>query len=54
MGKVKSEKINYALPGEPMSEKEFEVMIKKAEEGPFHTIEKVMAEFEKWKSKHSK
>ena len=49
MGKVKTEKINYALPGEPLSQKELEEMIKKAEEGPFHSIEKVKTEFAKWK-----
>jgi len=54
MGKVKTEKINYALPGDPMSQKEFEEMIKKAEDGPFHSIEKVKVEFAKWKLKHSK
>ena len=41
MGEVKSEKINYAIPGDAMSQKEFEEMIKKAEDGPFHTIQKV-------------
>jgi hypothetical protein len=49
MGKVKTDKVNYALPGEPMSQKEFEEMIKKAEQGPFHSIEKVKTEFAKWK-----
>jgi hypothetical protein len=54
MGKVKSEKINYAIPGEAMSQKEFEEMIKKAEDGPFHTIQKVKTELAKWKAKYSK
>jgi len=52
MGKVKSDKINYAIPGEPMSQKEFEEMIKKAENGPFHSIEHLKAEVTKWKAKH--
>ena len=54
MGKVKSEKINYAIPGEPMDQKEFEQMIKKAEAGPFHTMETLRNELTKWKAKHSR
>jgi hypothetical protein len=34
MGKVKLSKINYAIPGEPMDQHEFEQMIRKAEKGP--------------------
>jgi len=54
MGKVKSDKANYAVPGEPMSQKEFEEMIKKAEQGPFYSVEDLKAEAAKWKAKHSK
>jgi hypothetical protein len=54
MSKTKSAKTNYALPGEPMSQQEFEEMIKKAEKGPFHAIAEVKAEIEKWKVKYSR
>ncbi len=54
MSKTKVDKINYALPGEPMDQQEFEQMIKKAEKGPFHSINEVKAELAKWKTRHSK
>ena len=54
MGKIKSVKINYALPGEAMDQQEFEQMIKKAESGPFYTIKAVKIELGKWKAKYSK
>lgn len=54
MGKIKSEKTNYAIQGRGMSQQEFEQMIKKAEHGPFHSIAAVKAEVAKWKTKHSK
>ena len=51
MGKIKSAKINYAIPGDAMDQQEFEQMIKKAEERPFHTIKTVKNELAKWKAK---
>jgi hypothetical protein len=54
MGKIKSAKINYAIPGEALEQHEFEQMIKKAESGPFHTIKAVKIELGKWKAKYSK
>jgi len=54
MGKVKTAKVNYATPGEPMTQEEFEKMIAEAEKGPFHTIKDVKAEVAKWKVKYSK
>jgi len=54
MGKIKSTKVNYAVPGEPMSQGEFQKMIAEAEKGPFHSIETVRAELKKWKLKYSK
>ena len=54
MGKIKSEKINYAIPGDATDQQEFEQMIRKAEKGPFHTIKTVKTELEKWKAKYSK
>jgi predicted transcriptional regulator len=47
-------KTNYAIPGESMSQEEFEKMIAEAEKGPFHTIKEVKAEVSKWKVKYSK
>ena len=54
MGKIKSAKTNYAIPGEAMGQQEFEQMIKKAENGPFHTLKSVKTELAKWKAKHSR
>jgi len=54
MGKIKSVKINYAIPGEALEQQEFEQMIKKAESGPFYTIKAVKTELGKWKAKYSK
>jgi len=54
MGKTKLVKVNYGVPGEAMDQQEFEQMIKKAENGPFHSIKTVKAELAKWKAKHSK
>ncbi len=54
MGKTKSDKINYAIPGDAISQKEFEQMIKKAEKGPFHSIDVLKADLEKWKAKYLK
>jgi len=54
LDKIKSKKINYAVPGPAMSQQEFEQMIKEAEKGPFHTVEQVEAEMAKWIAKHSK
>jgi len=54
MGKIKSAKINYAIPGDPISQQEFEQMIKKAEKGHFHGMDAVKAELAKWKAKYSK
>jgi len=54
MGKIKSSKINYALPGDSMNQEEFQQMIKKAEAGPFHTMKTVRTELAKWKAKYSK
>ncbi|MDB5144763.1 MAG: hypothetical protein JWQ66_3476 [Mucilaginibacter sp.] len=54
MGKIKTAKINYAIPGDAMNQQEFEQMIRKAEKGPFHTIKAVKSELAKWKAKYSK
>jgi hypothetical protein len=54
MGKIKSQKTNYAIPGSPMSQQEFEQMIRDAEKGPFYTVDEVKAELAKWKVRYSK
>ncbi|WP_295650251.1 hypothetical protein [uncultured Mucilaginibacter sp.] len=54
MAKVKSSKINYALPGEPLSQQEMEQMIKEAENGPFHSMQSLKEKIAKWKEKYSK
>lgn len=54
MSKIKSAKINYSVPGDAMGQQEFEQMIKKAENGPFHSMKTVKAELAKWKAKHVK
>jgi Txe/YoeB family toxin of Txe-Axe toxin-antitoxin module len=50
MAKIKS--TNYALPGDAMSQQEFEQMIKNAENGPFHSIEQVKPKLKKLKTKY--
>ncbi|MDR3693978.1 hypothetical protein [Mucilaginibacter sp.] len=52
MGKVKSQKINYGIPGSPMDQQEFEQMIRDAEKGPFYTVAEVKAEMAKWKARN--
>jgi hypothetical protein len=54
MGKVKSSKNDYVLPGEPLTQKEFERMIRDAEKGPFYSLQTLKDEISKWKAKHSK
>ena len=54
MSKTKSTKINYAIPGDPMDQQEFEQMIKKAESETFHPIEVVKTELAKWKAKYQR
>lgn len=47
--KVKTKEKNFAIPGEPMTQAEFEAHIKKAERGPFTDWEEGKKEFEAWK-----
>lgn len=46
--KIKSKR-NSAVPGEPMSQEEFAVMIKEAEKGPFYSHEELIRKFASWK-----
>jgi predicted transcriptional regulator len=50
---IKAEKKSWALPGEPLTLAEFKEGIKKAEEGPFMTIEEVKRKVEKWKKEQN-
>lgn len=45
------EKDNWALPGNPISHNEFKDGIKKAEEGPFYTLEESKNMLEEWRKK---
>lgn len=40
---------NYATPGKPMSQAEFDAMIKAAEDGPFMSEKELKQKFEVWK-----
>lgn len=40
---------NYATPGKPMSQAEFDAMIKAAEDGPFMSEKEFKQKFEMWK-----
>jgi hypothetical protein len=53
MGKIKSDKINYVIPGGAISQQEFEHMIEKAEKGPFYSIDTLKDNLTKWKAKYS-
>ena len=52
MGKVKSSKINYAVPGPEMEQKELEKMVREAQNGPFYSLQSLKEEISKWKAKH--
>jgi len=43
-----TKKINWAIPGQTVTNDEFMAAIKKAEEGPFYTVQESMQHFEKW------
>lgn len=49
---IKSKKKdNWALPGDPISNTELRNGIKKAEEGPFYTVEESKNLLEEWRKK---
>lgn len=52
--KVKTKEPDYTRPGEPMTQEEFEALIKKAEEGPFKSWEQTKKDFEAWKKTRKK
>jgi hypothetical protein len=51
---IKSKKTDsWAFPGDPITLPEFKVGIKKAEEGPFFTIEESKKMLEAWRNEKS-
>lgn len=47
------EKENWALPGSPISQDEFKSGIKKAEKGPFYTVEESKKLLEEWRKQEN-
>ncbi|MHA4741836.1 hypothetical protein [Dyadobacter sp. MSC1_007] len=54
MGKTKTLKTDYALPGQPMSEAEAKKMIQEAQNGKFHSMQDLKVKISEWKSKFAK
>lgn len=54
MGKFKTSKNSLVIPGAPMSDQEFKVMIKAAKIGPFYSVQQVFERIENWKTKYLK
>ena len=46
--KTNPDKINWAIPDQSVRHNELTDAIKKAEEGPFHSVEESKQDFEKW------
>ena len=51
---VKTKESNYVIPGEPMTQNEFEAHIKQAESGPFTSWEQDKKEFDSWRKSLNK
>lgn len=51
--KVKKSVKSWALADEPLSMKEFEAGIKKAEKGPFYTIEETKKMITQWRKQRN-
>ena len=49
--KKETKEINWAIPGQTISHEEFMAAIRKAEKGPFITIDEFEKRFEEWKRK---
>jgi predicted transcriptional regulator len=50
---IKTKETRWALPGEPISLDEFKAGIKKAEDGPFYTVEESKKMLEEWRKKRN-
>ncbi len=51
MSKTKFLDTNYAIPGEPASEKDLRKMIATAEDGKFHSMKDLDKKISEWKLK---
>lgn len=51
MGKTKTLKINYALPGQPMTDEDAKRMVQEAQHGKFHSMDDLKQKIAEWKSK---
>jgi len=49
MAKPKAPKINYTLPGEPISQREMLKMLRQAEKGPFISMQALKNKIDSWK-----
>lgn len=49
IGKLKSDNKNLAIPGNAITQKEMDEMIKKAENGNFHSMEELKHKISGWK-----
>ncbi|WP_257668269.1 hypothetical protein [Parapedobacter tibetensis] len=54
MRKVKTDKVNYAIPGDPMTPEELQQMIHEAENGKFNSMHAVKQKIEAWKRKYAR
>lgn len=54
MRKVKTDKVNHAIPGTSMTPEEMRQMIHEAESGKFHSMHTVKQKIEDWKQKFAK
>ncbi len=52
--KSKKKEKNWSLPGTKLTQDEFEEGIRKAEEGPFYTVQESMEHFESWMKNRKK
>jgi predicted transcriptional regulator len=52
--KKETKEKSWALPGVKLTHEEFVAGIRKAEEGPFYTIEESMEHFEQWMKSREK
>ena len=46
--KKETKEINWAIPGQKVSHKEFISTIRNAEKGPFYSVRESMQHFEQW------
>jgi len=49
MGKTKTLKTNYALPGQPMTEEEAKSMVQEVQQRKFHFMQDLKQKIAEWK-----